>query len=161
MRGFVLALALSFALCGCVTQTVRQGKDLSTSGIAYAAAVDALLDTTTGEVIDFDNKELIKGRISSDPTGALAARDQAMAELLDRIAEFRAQTKLLKAYFVNLQALSDSSVKDDTGPAVQALSESIGKLNARLEGKAGKDALTDQQAQQIGALARLVAGAVQ
>ena len=156
-----LALALSLGLCGCVTQTVREGKDLSTSGIAYSAAVDALLDTTTDEVIEFDNKELIKARISSDPAGALAARDQAMGELLDRIAEFRAQTKVLKAYFVNLQALADSPVKDDTGPAVQALSESISKLNARLEGKNGKDALTAQQAQQIGALAGLAAGAVQ
>ena len=152
-------IAICCALCGCVTQTIREGKDLSTSGVNYAVAVDALLDATTGEVIDFDNRELIKGRISSDPAGALAARDQAISDLLVQIATFRSHTKLLKAYFVNLQALADSTVKDDVGPAVQSLSDSISKLNARLDN--GKERLNDEQKKQIGALAGLAASAVQ
>ena len=155
-HGILLACC---ALCGCVTQTIREGKDLSTSGVNYAVAVDALLDTTTGVVIDFDNSELIKGRISSDPAGALAARDQAMSDLLQQIAAFRAHTTLLKAYFVNLQALADSTVKDDAGPALQSLSDSISKLNARLGD--GKEKLTDEQKQQIGALGGLAASAAQ
>jgi len=149
---------LCCALSACVTQTIREGTDLSTSGIAYTQAVNALLDATTTEVIDFDNKELIKGRMSSDPGGALAQRDQAMAALLAEIAQFRAQTLLLKAYFVNLQALADSSVKDDAGPAVQSLSDTISKLNVSL---GRKQLLTPEQSQQVGALAGLAAQAVQ
>lgn len=146
------------ALSACVTQTIREGKDLSTSGIAYAQAVNALLDATTTVVIDFDNKEAIKSRLSSDPAGWLKKRDDAVAALLVEIAQFRAQTQVLKAYFVNLQALADSSVKDDAGPAVQALSDTISKLNVSL---GRKELLTPDQSQQIGALAGLAAQAVQ
>ena len=35
---------LCCALSACVTQTIREGTDLSTSGIAYTQAVNALLD---------------------------------------------------------------------------------------------------------------------
>src|SRR3569832_1509071 len=96
--------------------------------------------------------------MSSVPGGALAQRDQAMAALLAEIAQFRAQTLLLKAYFVNLQALADSSVKDDAGPAVQSLSDTISKLNVSL---GRKQLLTPEQSQQVGALAGLAAQAVQ
>jgi len=77
--------------------------------------------------------------------------------VLTEIAEFQAQTKLLETYFLNLQALADSPVKDDAGSAVEALSDSISKLNKTLGGKDGKENLTDEQKKQIGALGGLVA----
>lgn len=148
----------ALVLCGCVTQTIKEGKDLSTSGIAYADAVDSLLDVTTDTVVDFDNNELIKTRISSSPEKGLADKDAAMFDLLSEIAAFRARTRLLKAYFLNLQALADSPVKDDVGSAVKSLSDSISKVNASL---GGKESLSDEQKSQIGTLAGLVASSIQ
>jgi len=157
--------ALALALCGivtlasgCATQTIQEGKDLSTTGITYTDAVDSLLDVTTDAVIEFDNKELLKGRVSTNPRAGLEERDAAMLDLLGQITVFRAQTKLLKAYFLSLQALADSTVKDDAGAAVKSLSDSINKVNASLGGEAK---LSDDQKTQLGALAGLAASSVQ
>lgn len=152
----VLGLA-TILMGGCVTLSIRQGKDLSTSGIAYTQAVDKLLDAATDRVIDFDTKELKKSRRGSDLRGMIIQKNDELSNLLTQIARFRAQTKLLKTYFLNLQALADSPVKDDAGGAVQSLSDSISKLNKELR---GKENLTEDEKKQIGALGGYVAGTI-
>jgi hypothetical protein len=159
-KNMILSLCLSLLLIsGCATQTIQQGKDLSTSGIAYTEAVDKLLDATTDRVIDFDNEELKKARLGSDLSTKIAEKNDAVADVLIQIRKFQAQTKLLKTYFLNLQALADSPVKEDAGPAVKSLSDSISKLNKALE-KDGKERLTEEQKTQIGALGGLVANSI-
>jgi hypothetical protein len=153
-----IALGLSTILMsGCVTQSIQQGKDLSISGIAYAEAVDKLLDVTMDRIIDFDSEELKKTRRGSDLKGMITQKNQAVVNELVEIEKFRAHTKLLKTYFLNLQALANSPVKDDMGGTVQLLSDSISKLN---KAKDGKENLTDDQKKQIGALGGLVASTV-
>jgi hypothetical protein len=160
-KNVFVALGLAAMLMsGCVTQSIQQGKDLSISGIAYTEAVDKLLDVTTDRVIDFDTEELKKTRRGSDLKGMISQKNQAVVDVLIEIERFRAHTKLLKTYFLNLQALANSQVKDDMGGTVQLLSNSISKLNNNLGGKDGKENLTDDQKKQIGALGGLVASTV-
>jgi hypothetical protein len=157
---FVALGLATILMSGCLTQSIQQGKDLSTSGIAYTEAVDKLLDATTDRVIDFDTKELIKSRRGSDPMGMITQKNEELSNLLTQIGKFRSQTKLLKTYFLNLQALADSPVKDDAGGAVHSLSDSISKLNEALGGKDGKENLTEDEKKQIGALGGLVANTI-
>jgi hypothetical protein len=149
-------------ISGCATtQPIQKGKDLSTSGIAYADAVNGLLDVTSDRVIDFDSMELIKSRRGPDPRMMIIEKNKAVADLIKELGRFQSQTKLLKAYFINLQALADSTVKDDAGGAVQSLSDSISKLNKKLGGKDGKESLTEDQKKQIGAIGGIVATSIQ
>lgn len=160
-NSIIIVFGLSVLLiCGCATQSIQQGKDLSSSGIAYTEAVDKLLDVTTDRVIDFDNEELKKTRRGSGLGDMITQKNEAVADVLTEIGRFRAQTKLLKTYFLNLQALTDSPVKDDAGSAVKSLSDSISKLNKALGGKDGKEKLNEDQKTQIGALGGLAANTI-
>lgn len=158
-RTFIAALVFSSTLVatGCATQSIRQGQDLSSSGVAYTDAVDKLLDVTTDRVINFDSAELIKTRRGSDLKKMITEKNEALQSVLVELGRFRAQTRLLKTYFVNLQALADSPVKDDAGGAVESLSDSISKLNKALGKTAGKEKLSEEQKTQIGGLGGLVA----
>ena len=160
-KNMIIAFGLSILLIsGCATPSIQQGKDLSASGIAYTEAVDSLLDTATDRVIDFDTAELKRTRRGSDLRGMITQKNVAVADVLTEIGKFRAQTKLLKTYFLNLQALADSPVKDDAGGAVKSLSDSISKLNKALGGKDGKEIVTEDQKTQISALGGLVANTI-
>lgn len=156
---FLLVVGLTAVIIsGCATQSIQLGKDLSKSGVTYTEAVDKLLLVTTERVIDFDNAEVKKSRRGT--TGLeemIRAKDEAVLDLILEIEKFRLQTKLLKAYFINLQALSDSPVKNDTGEAVKTLSDSISKLNKSLS---GKDKLTDDQKTQISTFSGLVTNSI-
>jgi len=158
-RTFIAALVLSSTLVatGCATQSIRQGQDLSSSGVAYTDAVDKLLDVTTDRVINFDSAELIKTRRGSDLKKMITEKNEALQSVLVELGRFRAQTRLLKTYFVNLQALADSPVKNDAGGAVKSLSDSISKLNKALGKTDGKEKLSEEQKTQIGGLGGLVA----
>ncbi len=160
-RHILVAVGLSALLInGCATQHIQQGKDLSSSGIAYTEAINKLLDVAVDRIIDFDTEELKKSRIGSNLRDQITQKNQAVVDIISEIEEFRGHTKLLKAYFLNLQALADSSVKEDAGSAVKTLSYSVSKLNKELGGKDGKETLTDDQKEQIGALGGLVANSI-
>ena len=147
----------SLILFGCATQTIQQGKDLSSSGIAYSEAVDKLIDVTTDQVIAFDSAELKKARRGSNLEEKIRENNKQLTIIINELNIFRTQTKQLKTYFLNLQALADSPVKEDTGVAVKSLSDGISKLNQVLEGDNGKESLSEDQKTQIGALGGLVA----
>lgn len=160
-RKLILTTVLgAVLLSGCATQSIQQGKDLSTSGIAYTDAVDSLLVVTTDQVIDFDSAELKKTRRGSNLRDMVSTKNEGLIGVLTELNKFRSQAKLLKTYFVNLQALADSPVKDDAGGAVKSLSDSISKLNKALDGENGKESLSDDQKTQIGALGGLVANTI-
>lgn len=159
-RLVVAAILVSAFVSGCASHSINQGKNLSASGIAYTDAVDQLLDVAADKLIDFDTAELKKSRLGSNPTKIINDKNQALLLLLAEIEVFRAKTRLLKTYFVNLQSLSNSSIKDDAGAAVESLSDSISKLNQKIEDDGKKEKLTDDQKEQIGALGGLVAKAI-
>jgi hypothetical protein len=154
---FIVILLGGALLSGCATQSIQEGKDISSSGIAYTDAVDNLLDVTAERLIDFDTAELKRTRRSLNLHEMIVDKNQALLSVLEELDRFRAQTKLLKTYFINLQALADSPVQDDAGGAVKSLSDSISKFNKDLEGKDGKESLTEEQKIQIGTLSGLVA----
>lgn len=161
-RKLILSASLAAMLLGgcATTQSIQQGKDLSSSGIAYTDAVVNLLVITTDQVIDFDSAELIKTRRGTNPREMVSAKNDGLVGVITELNRFRAQTKLLKTYFINLQALADSPVKDDAGVAVKSLSDSISKLNKALEGENGEESLSEDQKTQIGALGGLVANTI-
>lgn len=158
---YVLAVIaiFSFLINGCATQSIQQGKDLSSSGITYTVAVNNLLDVAVDRIIDFDTEELKRSRIGSDLRNHLIEKNTAVLDIISEIEVFRNQTNLLKSYFLNLQALADSSVKEDSGNAVKTLSDSISKLNNEL-GSKEIFSLSEDQKEQIGALGGLVANSI-
>ena len=160
-RKFVLTILISVVMIfGCATQSIQQGKDLSTSGIAYTDAVDKLIDVTTDQIIDFDSAELKKTRRGSNLEDMINTKNKRLIRVINELNRFRTQTKLLKTYFVSLQALADSTVKDDAGGAVKSLSDSISKLNQAFEGNNGNESLSEDQKAQIGALSGLAANSI-
>ena len=148
-------------LGGCVAPTaeIQQGKNLSASGIAYANAVDSLLDVTVDKVIEFDNTVSEKVRYGTDPTKIINDRNTAITAQIAQIEQYRAHTKVLKVYFLNLQALADSNVKGDAGTAVQSLGESINDINQALNKPDSPAKLSADQITQISALGGIVANA--
>ena len=161
-RTVLLWAGLLLATACATTQSIDQARDLSTSGLAYTEAVDSLLDTTVDQLIEFDTSVLIKSRRSGtapdDLSGRLKLHNQGLSDLVAEIELFRAQNKLLKAYFLNLQALADSPVQDDIGGAVTALSGSLEEIN---QARGGEEMLTAAQQASIGQLAGLAAQSVQ
>lgn len=147
-------------LSGCGTQSVNQTRNLSVSGLAYTEAVDKLLDTVVDRVIDHDNAVLIKTRRGSDPTKRIQQKNDDLLGLLNEVERFRSHTRLLQSYFLNLQALADSPIQNDTGASVRMLSDSLANWNSTLAGGGAGTGLTDGQKQQIGKLGGLVAGQI-
>jgi hypothetical protein len=114
------------------SQRIQSTKDLSSSGILYAEAVDGLLNVTIDRIIDFDSTEALQVRKRAKEEmleQSIKERDAALIELLNELNSFKKYTQQLKAYFQNLQALANSSVQKDTGAAVLELSKSINNAN--------------------------------
>lgn len=122
---------ISIFIVGCSSNTLTKSQDMSASGIAYADSVNELLDETVKQVIDFDSKELLKTRSGSDREKMLKEKNSALTKLIKEINHFRYQTSLMKNYFINLQALAESTVADDIGVSVGEISGTIQYLNHR------------------------------
>ena len=123
--------AISIFVAGCSSNTLTKSQNMSASGIAYADSVNELLDETIKQVIDFDSKELLKTRAGTNPRKMLKEKNESLTELIKEINHFRYQTSLMKNYFINLQALAESTVADDIGVSVGEISGTIQYLNHR------------------------------
>jgi hypothetical protein len=157
--GFIFVLLFSTACAP--TQTIQQSRDLSTSGITYTEAVDSLVDSTVDRLIDFDSSVALKARRGQDKERLkmmLQTLNQDVTAIIHELEVFSGQNKLLRAYFVNLQALADSPVQEDFGGAVSELSGSISELNGSL---LQDYTLTPEQQTNIGKLAGLVGKSIQ
>ncbi|CAA6827792.1 MAG: Unknown protein [uncultured Thiotrichaceae bacterium] len=117
------------SVVGCSTNTINEGRNLSASGIAYTESVNALLDETIKQVIDFDSQELLITRIGSNPRRMLKEKNKVLSELIKEIDLFRYQMSLMQSYFVNLQSVSDSVVSEQTGESIGSISSAISRLN--------------------------------
>jgi hypothetical protein len=127
-----LALGIiSIFITGCSSNTLIKSQNMSASGIAYADSVNELLDETIKQVIDFDSKELLKTRAGSSRKKMLKEKNESLGKLIKEINHFRYQTSLMKNYFINLQALAESTVADDIGVSVGEISGTIQHLNHR------------------------------
>lgn len=136
-KGLVSRISLplvltTFVLSGCSNSTLIKSQDLSASSIAYTATVNELLDETIDHVIDVDSKELLRVRsFSKNSEKMLKEKNITMKAMVGEINRFRHQTSLTNNYFVNLQALADSTVKEDVGVNVGRLSGRIHYMNNR------------------------------
>lgn len=163
-RQFLVLVGLILLLSGCIgpSQRIQRAKDLSASGIQYAEAVNGLLDVTIDRVIDFDNSEAIRIRKRAQENTLkqkIQERDSTLVNLLNELNSFRRYTQQLKVYFLNLQALANSSVQTDTGVAVRELSESIKNVNNEIKSKEAIK-LTKEEMDGIAELGELVAKGV-
>lgn len=157
----LVLFSLILLLSGCIgsSQRIQHGRDLSTSGIQYADAVNGLLDVTIDRVIDFDSSEAIRIRKWANENTlkeTIQERDSALHDLLNELNSFRRYTQQLKVYFLNLQSLSNSPVQAESGLAVRELSESVRNSNNEIRSRATIE-LSDEEMEGITALSRSVA----
>lgn len=163
-RLFFILSGLILLLSGCISssQKIQQGRDLSTSGIQYAEAVNGLLDVTIDRVIDFDSSEAIRIRkraVESTLKQKIQERDSVLLDLLNELNSFRRYTQQFKVYFLNLQALANSPVQAETGSAVRELSESVRNSNNEIRSN-GSIKLSEEEMDGIAALSQSVAKGV-
>ncbi|MES2205796.1 MAG: hypothetical protein V4525_03245 [Pseudomonadota bacterium] len=125
-------VSLVMFLGGCATtRVIEQSRDLSSSAIMYTNAVNELLDVTADRVIDFDSEELKKTRYgtSSHLQEMIVEKNNAVIDVLAEIHQFRLQTRLLNAYFLNLQRYANSTLEDDIDGLIKSISDSMRVLN--------------------------------
>lgn len=126
-----IGIAFSALLIGCSTP-IKQGQDLSSSGIAYSDALSDLADATATTVVDSSSRDLlrIRKREPRDKRGPiLEESDKAVGAYLVQIAELKSHVLEIKAYFINLQALSQSDAPERAGAALKDVSASINQAN--------------------------------
>lgn len=111
-------IAFAMLLFGCSTP-IKQGLDLSSSGIAYSDALSNLADATAITVVDSSSRDLLRIR-TREPRAKreklLNDNDEAIGGYLLQIAELKSHVLQIKAYFINLQALSQSDAPRSREP---------------------------------------------
>lgn len=127
----LLPLAITVLFTACSNSTLIKSQDLSASSIAYTETVNELLDETINNVINVDSKELVRTRQGKNRYKKLKERNKSLKALIGEINRFRHQTTLMNSYFLNLQALADSTVKDDVGVNLGRISSRIKYMNNR------------------------------
>ena len=123
--------ALAMLLFGCSTP-IKQAQDLSSSGIAYSEALGNLADATAMTVVDSSSRDLlrIRKREPRDKRGQmLDDSDKVIGEYLKQIMELKSHVVQIRAYFINLQALSQSDAPEKTGAALRDVSDAINQAN--------------------------------
>lgn len=140
-------LAMLLVGCGGFTTTIKQGKDLGSSGVAYSDSIIALIDTTVDVVIDTDSDQLLISRLipNRDAVTTLDDYNKALLAELKEFGQLRRNNLLIKAYFVNLQALADSDAPTATGAALKDLSGAINAANMGLRDSKRAVFTADQQ----------------
>ena len=143
-----LCKVLVLLLIGC-SAPIKQGQDLSSSGIAYSDALMGLADETTITVVDSSSRDLlrVRRREPREKRGAILEADDArIGAYIVQIGELKSHVTQIKAYFVNLQALSQSDAPDKAGEALKDVSASINRANGVLR-DSKRPAFTDVQLQ--------------
>ena len=145
----LILATLTALLTGCAgfTTTIKQGKDIGSSGVSYSESIIALIDATVETVIDADSDQLLISRMNPqlDPVKTLETYNKSLLTELKEFGQLRHNNLLLKAYFANLQTLSDSTAPENTGAALKDLSGAINAANKGLR-ESKRDVFTaDQQ----------------
>ena len=129
-----LCIAFVVLVAGCSTP-IKHGQDLSSSGIAYSDALSNLADATATTVVDSSSRDLLRIR-TREPRAKrekiLSDSDDAIGGYLVQIAELKNHVLQIKAYFINLQALSQSDAPEKSGAALKDVSDAINQANKTL-----------------------------
>ena len=155
-----LALML---LAGCAGVETQRAHDLSSAGVAYSAASQALVDAAMNAAADADSFSKVATKPRPGATKApeaqltkeLADSDAQLVITLTRYQQLRTEMATLGAYFAALQELADHPQGEATGNAVKTLAERVNELDGVLT-KDKELALTDAQITALSGLAKLV-----
>lgn len=134
MRVF-LKMASSLVLAGlsaCGTPPPAQFESVAQSGVKFAESVPPLLDTALNEAIAANSATLIMehGTASEDARRtALLEANSAYGERRKIFADVSTHARLLKAYFVALEGLADTSGDSAIGSAAESLVDEMGDLS--------------------------------
>lgn len=135
MRWSRWSLALALLCCvGCAsTTTINRFSQFATAGQSYVQSVDALLNNTSGLLVQADSIQLMDERTAqgSGTAAELQAHDDKLEEPLQDIRLMRRQTDLLDLYFQQLAG----SVADAKKAPAQAASD-LDKISTSLKGLA-------------------------
>ena len=145
------------------TATLKRGHELAVAGTAYSDSIVALVDATVDPTIDTDSDQLVRVRpilsTSERRTRLESANDQLKKEIA-QFGQLKRNNQLIKAYFQQLQALTDSDAPKEAGAALKDLSAAITSANKTLRGST-HDAFTPAQQDYLGTIGELVVKNVQ
>jgi hypothetical protein len=165
----VSSLLILFVPFAC-TYTIQQSTEFSDAGIKYTEAVDELLQVAEDTIIEDDSNMLLylqdltlmedKKKESGLLEKRLKQHDKEVLAILETLAQFRRHTRMLNAYFANLQALAHTDAPGDTAKAVGQLSASIDNARLAFE-KSEKIPISEAEGDALSDLTGLVSKGVQ
>ena len=128
------SIALSMLMvAGCATNHFDRNEKFSSTGTDYTESVSKLLQETRLKLIEVDTELLLidprataKGRYK-----ALEEKNATLAQLLDKIDEYRSHNDLLGRYFTELAVVSNAGKNTDVGFTLGKLSHTIANLNQK------------------------------
>ena len=171
-----LARALVITLCplvflGCAqSETIQQSTNLSNASIAYATAIDGLLDHTADTLIDSDSELLLYRRelLSADSErelherrrGFMLEQDKSLKGVLSQLGVFKSHSSNLRGYFVSLHALANAESPDYMADAVASLSAGINAANMSIR-QSDRIVLTQDEVSSLSSVSRQIVRSVQ
>jgi hypothetical protein len=127
----IVALA-SAGLGACATPPPAQFEAVAQSGEKFAASVPPLLDTALNQAMAANSATLIMEHATASADArrtALLAANSAYRERRKIFADVGTHARLLKAYFVAMAALADTSGDSAIGSAAESLVNQMGDLD--------------------------------
>jgi hypothetical protein len=132
-RTAAMIVALVIAnLSACGTPPPAQFEAVAQSGEKFAASVPPLLDTALKQAISANSATLIMEHATASEDArrtALLEANSAYRERQKIFADVGTHARLLKAYFVAMAALADTSGDSAIGSAAQSLVNEMGALS--------------------------------
>jgi hypothetical protein len=128
----IIVALVSAGLTACGTPPPAQFESVAQSGEKFAQSVPPLLDTALNEAISANSATLIMehGTASQDARRtALLEANSAYRERQKIFADVSAHARLLKAYFVAMAALANTSGDSAIGGAAESLVNQMGALS--------------------------------
>lgn len=166
----VLVALLLIGLTGCNSQPIKQAKAFAEAGIAYSEAMDALMESTIEIVVEKDSRTLLyiqsltnladKQAERTKLENYLSKHDTAIKKQLSALNELHKNSRQLKLYFVNLNALATANVSDAAFQSTGKLSDAINASNAKLK-KSQNLVVSENEKQALSAVSGFVASTFQ
>ena len=169
-RFIVFFTLILVGLTGCNTQPVEQSKAFAEAGIAYSQAIDELMKTTIEVVVEQDSRTLLYLQSLTNMADKKAERakllkylsdhDAAIKKQLTALNELHKNSRLLKRYFVNLNALATATESNSASQSVGQLSDAINTSNTKLKNNP-KLEISDAEKQALTGVSGFVAATFQ
>jgi hypothetical protein len=145
-------------LIGCATARVNHFATFSQAGVAYADAMNRMLDEAGTAAINADSSLLANNRTALDTAERgkiILEQNQALKERLTLLSDLRQHIGLVRSYFDALGKLAGSKQPDRIGSATDGVVKELNTLHGRIAGrKVGNTVIGNT----LGAATNLVVG---